>query len=189
MNTDGSDPVQITFGEGEFYPECSPDGRWIVFQSADEVNPTVWRVSIDGGETVRLTETRALRPAVSPDGKLVAYHYLDPEPEGSKWRIGVVALDGSQTMKRFELPSTVTHRSARWSPDGLAVMYSNEEGGLSDLWMQPLDGGPPFKLTDFKADQILTFDWSRDGRWLAHVRNIETSNVVLLSAAVQGATR
>lgn len=189
MNIDGSDLRQLTFGNGEFYPECSPDGRWVVYQSADEMDPTVWKVPFDGGEAVRLTDTKALRPAVSPDGKLVAYHYLDPEPQGSRWRVGVISMDGTDPMKRFDFPPTVTKRLVRWSPDGRAIVYPNDEGGLSDLWMQPLEGGTPRRLTDFKADQILTFDWSNDGLWLAYVRNLETSNVVLITTVIQDGSK
>lgn len=185
MNIDGSDLRQLTFGDGEFYPECSPDGQSIVYQSADEMDPTIWKIPFDGGEAVRLTDTRALRPAVSPDGKLVAYHYLDPEPEGSKWRVGVASMDGGQRVKWFDFPPTVMQRLVRWSPDGRAIAYPNDDGGLSDLWAQPLGGGTPRKITDFKADHILAFDWSRDGRWLAYVRSVETSNVVLISTVVQ----
>jgi hypothetical protein len=55
--------------------------------------------------------------------------------------------------------------------------------GLSDIWRQPLDGSPPKQLTNFKAERILAFDWSRDGRSLAFVRNVETRDVVLIGNA------
>ena len=68
-------------------------------------------------------------------------------------------------------------------PDGRAIAYANNPGGLSDVWLQPLDGGPPERLTNFKADQIIAFDWSRDGRSLALVRCAETNDVVVISNA------
>jgi len=46
--------------------------------------------------------------------------------------------------------------------------------------LQPLDGSPPKQLTAFKAERILAFNWSRDGRSLAFIRGIETSDVVLI---------
>jgi Tol biopolymer transport system component len=186
MRLDGSDLTQLTSGNGEFYPKCSPDGNWVVYQSADELDPTIWKIPIEGGEPVRLTDTRALRPSVSPDGTLVAYHYLDPEPEGSKWRVGIASMDGGKRLKWFDFPPNVMQRIVRWSPDGRATVYPKEEAGLSDLWAQPLEGGPPRKITDLRADNILTFSWSHDARWLAYVRNVETSNVVLISTALQG---
>jgi len=36
-------------------------------------------------------------------------------------------------------------------------------------------------LTDFKADRIFWFDFSRDGKWLALSRGTQTSDVVLIS--------
>jgi len=47
--------------------------------------------------------------------------------------------------------------------------------------MQPIDGGPPRMLTDFKSDGIFWFDFSRDGKQLAVARGTQTSDVVLFS--------
>jgi len=35
-------------------------------------------------------------------------------------------------------------------------------------------------LTDFKSDQIFSFEWSRDGKQLALTRGTESSDVVLI---------
>ena len=134
----------------------------------------------EGGEPVRLTETRAHRPAVSPDGEMIAYHYLDPDPHRSRWRIGVVSFEGGRHLKQFDFPPTLTWRFVRWSPDRQSIAYANSPGGLSDIWLQPLDGSPPRQLTNFKAEQILSFDWSSDGHSLAFVRGVETRDVVLI---------
>ncbi len=53
-------------------------------------------------------------------------------------------------------------------------------GGISNIWSQPLDGGAPKQLTDFKTDRIFAFDWSRDGKQLAVSRGTVTSDVVLI---------
>ena len=58
MDTDGGNLRQLTSGDGEFYPQCSPDGKWVVFQSG-EVEPRVWKVPMAGGQPVPLSETRA----------------------------------------------------------------------------------------------------------------------------------
>ena len=54
-----------------------------------------------------------------------------------------------------------------------------------DIWLQPISGGPAKQLTNFKAEQILAFDWSRDGRSLALVRGVKTSDVVLIEEGHQ----
>jgi len=105
---------------------------------------------------------------------------LDIDLNPSRWGIGVVSTEGGERLKRFDFPPTVTYRQVRWSPDGQAVAVVNDAGSRSDIWLQPLSGSPPRQLTNFKAQQILAFDWSRDGRTLAVVQNVETSDVVLI---------
>ena len=56
-------------------------------------------------------------------------------------------------------------------------MFIDNRGGVSNIWLQPLAGGEPKQLTNFKSDLIFSFDWSRD-RQLACSRGIVTSDVV-----------
>lgn len=182
VDKDGHDLKQLTTGDDEFYPHSTPDGQWVVYQCG-ELEPRLWKVPVDGGEPMQLTETRAMRPAVSPDGELIAYHYLDPDANKARWRIGVVSSAGGARLKQFDFPPTTKWRFIRWSPDGKSIAYANNPGGLSDIWLQPLDGSPRTQLTDFKAEQIVVFDWSPDGRSLAFVRGVETNDVVLISNA------
>ena len=109
---------------------------------------------------MQLTKTRARRPTVSPDGQMIAYSYLDVELDPSRWGIGIVSSEGGQRLKRFDFPPTVIDRDVRWSPDGQSIAFLNSPGGLSDIWLQPLNGSPPKQLTNFRAEQILAFDWS-----------------------------
>lgn len=51
----------------------------------------------------------------------------------------------------------------------------------SNISSQPLDGGPPRQLTDFKPDRVFSFAWSRDGKQLALARGTLTNDVILIS--------
>lgn len=181
VDADGSNLKQLTDGDSDLYPHCSPDGQWVVYQRG-ELEQRLWKVPSGGGETVQLTRTRARRPAVSPDGQFIAYHYLDPTVENSRWRIGIVSSDGGQPSQLFDFPPTVAPagRFVRWSQDSQSIAYANSAGGLVDIWLQPRAGGQPTRLTDFKTEQIIAFDWSRDGRSLAFVRSVQTNDVVLI---------
>jgi len=61
------------------------------------------------------------------------------------------------------------------------LTYVDTRGGISNIWSQPLEGGPPKQVTDFKSEEIFSFARSRDGRQLALARGVETGDVVLIS--------
>jgi Tol biopolymer transport system component len=177
IDSDGSNLKQLTSGDGEFYPQSTPDGQWIVYQR-DEVEPTLWKVPAAGGKAVELGKTRGFRPAVSRDGGMISYHYLDSGL--NRWGIGIVSFPEGSRVTRFDFPPTVSSRFVRWSPDRQSIAYVNSAGGADDIWLQPISGGLAKQLTHFKAEEILAFDWSRDGRSLAFVRGVKTSDVVLI---------
>ena len=66
-----------------------------------------------------------------------------------------------------------------WLPDNRGIAYLDSRTGTTNVWMQPLAGGKPVQLTDFKSDSVAAFDWSRDNR-LAATRSAETTGVVLI---------
>lgn len=182
INIDGSNLEQITNGDGEYYPQCTPDGRWIVFQSGANY-PTLWKMPIGGGEPTQLTKTTASRPSISPDGEFAAYHYLDSDLEGSRWSIGVIGLADGKRVRRFDFPSTVVERLVKWTHDGRSIAFLNSPGGIPNIWTQPLEGGDPKPLTDFRSDSIITFNWTDDGSRLAVIRGVKSSDILIQSRA------
>jgi Tol biopolymer transport system component len=76
----------------------------------------------------------------------------------------------------------VDWQRVRWSSDSTSLTFIDTRGGVSNLWRQPLDGGPPKQLTAFKSDQIFSYDWSRDGKLLVCERGFEASDVVFISS-------
>jgi eukaryotic-like serine/threonine-protein kinase len=185
MNIDGSNPVQLTNGTGADNPYCSPDGRWVFYSILERAGanlPAIGRVSIDGGEMERLTEAFSANPSVSPDGKLFAC--LQAEGPGPfPWNIAVYRVDGpvegKRPVKLFSQP--IQTQTVRWTPDGRGLTYyENPASGASKLWIQPLDGGEPKLLAEFEADRTFGIDWSPDGKYLACVRGMWATNVVLI---------
>jgi Tol biopolymer transport system component len=94
-------------------------------------------------------------------------------------------VDGSEPAKPFTLPVTAIGSDGqvwvRWMPDGRALTYVDNRGGIANIWSLPLNGGEPKPLTDFKSDQIFAFAWSRDGKQLVCSRGVVTSDVVLIT--------
>ena len=66
----------------------------------------------------------------------------------------------------------------RWTPDGQSIAYVDTTG--SNIWSQPLDGGPPRQITHFSDRYVASFAWSRDGKRLAVARTTTTNDIVLL---------
>jgi Tol biopolymer transport system component len=174
MNIDGSDLRQLTT-EGGASPHCSPDGRWVVY----DANATLWRIRIDGGQPLQLTTNLTSDAAISPDGKQVACFYrvsgLAP------FQIAILPSEGGQPLKVFDVAKNIVRwPGLRWTIDGRSVIYVDSSGGVSNLWSQPIDGGTPKQLTDFKSDSIFSYDWSRDGRQLVLARGTETNDVIVI---------
>jgi serine/threonine protein kinase/Tol biopolymer transport system component/tetratricopeptide (TPR) repeat protein len=185
MNRDGSSPLQLTNGkEGSNWPQVSTDGRWVIYEHIDSGKlPTLWRVPVDGGEAVRLTNKLSMRAMLSPDGKMVAYWEKDAEPN-APWRIGVINFEDGRPVSSFDVPQSAANGNSnlRWAQDGQGVIYIDFRGGVMNLFLQPLAGGVPEQLTKFTKEQFYSFDLARDGR-LIFTRGLMTSDVVLISDA------
>ena len=82
-------------------------------------------------------------------------------------------------MKMFDIPGSFG-RTIHWTADGRDLTYVDTKGGVSNIWIQSLDGGAPKQLTDFKDQRIFGFAWSRDGKQLALSRGVVNSDVVLI---------
>ena len=183
METDGSNPKQLTNGTDERRPQCSPDGRWVVYASLGSWW-TLWKVRIDGGDPVQLTDKPSGRPVISPDGKLIACGYSDDQ--SLPFKIAVIPFEGGQPLRLFDIPATVFDHLfdtllIRWTPDGRALYYTDIRDGISNIWTQPLGGGGPKQMTDFKTNKMFFFDWSHDGKQLAMARGTVTNDVVLIT--------
>jgi serine/threonine protein kinase/Tol biopolymer transport system component len=178
IDIDGNNLKQLTDGPGEIGPRFSPDGLWVICNSLDYRS---WKVPAAGGELVQLTNSWA--SGMSPDGKLVAY-VRPAEANTLFWNITIIPFAGGPPLKTFDVTSD-SRPIVRWTPDGRAISYNLTHGGelsgVTNLWIQALDGGPAKQLTNFTSETFFSFDWSRDGKWLAYGRSTTSSDVVLIS--------
>ena len=181
---DGSNARQLTRGSGENNPQCSADGKWVVYTLLGAGKPTLWRVSIDGGAPQELTDRYTTAAALSPDGKSLACLYREEQPN-SPLKLAIFPLEGGEPTRVFDAPIPAEEVSLvpppRWTTDGRALTYVVTSAGVSNIWVQPIDGGAPRQLTMFNADRIFSFEWSRDGNQLLVARGMVASDVVLIS--------
>ena len=180
MDIDGGNPERLTTGMDDYDPRCSPDGKWVVYRAFVFGIMTLWRVSIDGGDAVQLTREISYEPAISSDGKWIACFYKGDPAHPHEQVVAILPFEGGDPAKTFDLPMNVnTGSGLRWTFDGRAVTYVVHRGGASNIWSQPMDGGPPTQVTDFKDQEIFAFDWSSDGK-LACSRGVINNDVVII---------
>jgi serine/threonine protein kinase len=177
MDADGSNPTQLTNEAYAGFPTCSPDGKWVVYARFGDLS--AWRVPIQGGTPTPLPIQNRSSPyaQVSPDGKLLAYTAWGATIS-SPAVLTVVPFDGGEPLYKFAVPATAEW--FRWAPDGKAGDYALTRGGVSNIWRQPLAGGPPKQITNFKSGEIFAFDWSRDGKQLALARGTRSHDAILI---------
>ncbi len=176
IDIDGSNAKQLTQTAEDLDANISPDGRWVAYTSC--LNKcTIWKVGIDGGQPVQVTDRYSQGSVFSPDGKQIACRYLD-KPNG-QYQLAILSSEGGAPIKTFPLANGVSNR--RWSIDGRALIYGVTQKDVTNLWAQPIDGSPPTQLTNFASELIFGFDLSRDGKQVALQRGTASSDVVLIS--------
>lgn len=129
---------------------CTPDGQWLLYPTGSGMR----RVRFDGTSSAEWSGKVSGPLAVSPDGTRIAGPYYDAAR--SKMVINVIPFQGGEAERTFDVPPG-TGRSRlflRWTPDGRALSYIATTGETSNIWIQPIAGGPPRQWTTFKEDQI-----------------------------------
>jgi Tol biopolymer transport system component len=188
VNTDGSDPKQLTEGTTDVGPSCSPDGAWVYYTSLATFQ--VLQVPIDGGtpEVVPgsvLSGGLVASPGlgVSPDGTLLAFRATSIDPRTPVAKIVLVPLHaGAKVQVQLLNPDPRMQGSPAvfFTPDGKALVYPIHANGADNLWLHPLDGSPGHQITNFPTDAIQTFQFSLDGKTLGVISTHTESDVVLL---------
>ncbi|MCD9189104.1 MAG: protein kinase [Pyrinomonadaceae bacterium] len=179
MDADGANRKQLSGQNGESFPQITPDGKTVIYSRNDQ-GFALWKIPIESGEPQKLTDFEAHWAAISPDGKQIACLVRD---KNSQIKLGIVSVENGKLLQ--SLKADKIDRSPefppilRWTPDAKSVAFISTEAGVSNLFTQPLNGGEPQKLTDFSADRIFNFDWSKDGRQIVYSRGTIRHDIVL----------
>jgi Tol biopolymer transport system component len=178
MGADGSNARPVTEGGSEFVFDVSADGQWLVYSTLREGQVAMWRQRMRDSEKVQVTKTFTSQPAISPDGKCLAYFGIQ---EVGQRGIFIVPFTSGEPVKFFKQGNFPRiNRSLEWTPDGKGVLYERTQKGASNLWQQPINGGAPEQVTHFSDQQIFGFAWSRDGKTLAVARGPVSRDAVLV---------
>lgn len=126
-------------------PDVSPDGRWLVYSSAQTlalyragvvVVRHLWLLDLATG-TPRMLVPGAhqdMHPDVSPDGQTIAF----ASDRSGRFEIWTLGMDGEGLTQITYGDGTKTWPT--WSPDGKTLMYSMSYEGRQELWLVGTDG-------------------------------------------------
>ena len=140
-------------------PAWFPDGSALAFVSDRGGEQAIWKVPRLGGAAVLLVP-HGVDPAVSPDGKRIAFARRNA---AGSYRIAVAPPEEPAQLAWIttENDGQRDHVEPAWSPDGSTICYADAR----NLWVVGLDGSRPRRLTNENA---IDFEpvWSSDGRFV-----------------------
>jgi Tol biopolymer transport system component len=144
-------------------PSWSADGRWIYFTSTRAgVNPDVWRMTPDGGQSTRITRNGGFYPRESPDRQFLFYLDQYPGVNGTA-RLMRAHVDGGEE-------SVVLERVRPF-------LWSVTEKGIVFVTREPdFDAIDFYRFSDQRVARVGRLGFripsnytqmsvSRDGRW------------------------
>ncbi|MDL1950173.1 hypothetical protein FBQ97_10215 [Acidobacteria bacterium ACD] len=144
MDWDGENQRPLTATRSlSLFPEFSPDGTRVVYQSFLRSRPDLFWVSSAGGQQTRVPVTTDLNtsPSFSPDGKTVVYNgSLRGNPE-----IFVVGLDGSGFRRLTD--SASVDASPTFAPNGREIAFTSNRQGSPQIYLMDIEGTNVRRLT------------------------------------------
>jgi len=150
----------------EMFPQHSPDGRRIAFQSGRAGGgEEIWLADADGSNPTRLTRGPGRydgTPCWSPDGTSIAFDSYGANRHPDVWAIGV---EGSGLRQVTRDPADDAVPS--WSRDGRSLYFVSNRTGRNEIWRVPTGGGVEEQVT--REGGNAPFE-SLDGRTLYYVR-------------------
>jgi Tol biopolymer transport system component len=161
----------------------SPDGRQIAYYRVKGIESDgVFLVSPLGGPERRIAE-RGGAPAWTPDSQAMVMTNDTGDEQGLVHQV----LETGARRRLTQSPAGFSDGFPKVSPDGRVVAFVREKLPQSALFVVPIAGGEPTRLTEW-GEVIGRIDWTPDGREILYPQ-LDTSGMrVFRIAATTGQT-
>ena len=151
------------------YPVWSPDGKKIVYT---DWQGNYWKyemhiVSLGTGEDQH-REINGFARDWSKDGRFILYD--EGEFEKPRWTLNLLPVEGGPIRQIMNEDASKRGSYPRLSPDGKYVAYFLPNDRGVNLFLAPVEGGEPIRMTEGSADDASPI-WAPDGKMLLFVSN------------------
>lgn len=177
----------------EYAGEVHPDNQRMVVMSnrAGQMNIFLLDLGSENHQWKQLTDFKA--PAFaggwSPDGKWLSFA-SNESPNLKNLDAYVMREDGAEIKKVFSLGQDSREGIADWHPDGIRVAVSSDASGTSRAGILNLQTGEVGWLgVESDAVEEYAVSFSKNGEWLATLRNQDSSIMPVLYKVETGEER
>jgi Tol biopolymer transport system component len=158
----------------------SPDGKWVAVAADEGSGPRIFKVPVEGGTPVRLTEENSSNPVWSPGGGFILY--MGPDVNGTFPLRGVTPEKQNHAVPELWLQRDGgEHIAFLPGSDAIVIQQGEFWNRRPDFWEVDLKTGRQRQLTKLQPGYtVRNFDVSADGKEILFDRIRENSDIVLI---------
>ena len=165
MNSDGSNPVELSTAGGDSGPVWSPDGSKIAFTNFVQNVPysdEIYVMNADGSGRVRLTTNTAVDyvSSWSPDGSKLAFASNRDIPPKVAYRFQLYTMNADGSNQTRLTNDLFDDNYPVFSPDGILIAFQRGQSSPvnpadnTEIFVMNTDGSNQTNITNNRADDF-----------------------------------